>query len=394
MPFQRTIPPLVLTAPDRAYLERLSRSRTAPQQQIQRAHLLCDYAAGDSIPTIAQRYGRTASIVGRTIKKALEMGPRRALRDRPRAGRHRSITAEARAWIISLACQKPKDLGWAPEFWSQGLLARYVREHAQAQGHPSAARIQQSTIAKLLAAHDLHPQKVRYYLQRKDPDFDRKMVQVLHVYQQMTLDFDPDDGRPTVRWSYDEKPGIQALAPVAADRPPIPGSGGGAWQRDYEYRRLGTRSLLAGIDLATGEVLGLVRSRHRSAEFVEFLQALDGRYAPAIKIQVVLDNHSAHTSRETQAYLATKPNRFHFVFTPTHGSWLNLIEMFFAKLSKQCLRGIRVETIEELEERILQYLAWLNEDPVPFRWRYKLEPLEAEEDAESASSAPSHMAAN
>jgi transposase len=211
------------------------------------------------------------------------------------------------------------------------------------------------------------------------------MVQVLHVYQQMTLDLDPDDGRPTVRWSYDEKPGIQGLASVAEDRPLIPGEGGGAWQRDYEYRRLGTLSLLAGIDLATGEVLGLVRPRHRSAEFVEFLQALDARYAPDIKIQVVLDNHSAHTSRETQAYLATKPNRFQFVFTPTHGSWLNLIEMFFAKLSKQCLRGMRVASLEELEARILQYLAWLNEDPVPFRWRYKLETLEKTEASQTTS---------
>jgi transposase len=311
------------------------------------------------------------------------MGPGRALRDRPRVGRHRTITAEARAWIISLTCQKPKDLGWAPEFWSQALLARYVREHVVAMGHPSAARIQQSTISKILAAHDLHPQKVRYYLQRRGPDFDRKMVQVLRVYQQMTPNFDRDDGRPTVRWAYDEKPGIQALAPVAEDRPPRPGVGGGAWQRDYEYKRLGTVSLLAGIDLATGEVLGLVRPRHRSAEFVKFLQALDARYAADLKIQVVLDNHSAHTSRETQAYLATKPNRFQFVLTPTHGSWLNLIEMFFAKLSKQCLRGMRVATVEELETRILQYLAWLNEDPVPFRWRYKLETLEAEPDPDS-----------
>ncbi len=196
----------------------------------------------------------------------------------------------------------------------------------------------------------------------------------------MTLDFDPDDGRPTVRWSYDEQPGIQALAPVAADRPPIPGVMGGAWQRDYEYQRLGTVSLLAGIDLATGEVLGMVRPRHRSAEFVEFLQALDARYGPDLKIQVVLDNHSAHTSRETQAYLATKPNRFQFVFTPTHGSWLNLIEMFFAKLSKQCLRGIRVSTVDELEARVLQYLDWVNEDPVPFRWLYQLETLEVEPD--------------
>jgi transposase len=265
-------------------------------------------------------------------------------------------------------------------------LARYVREHAGDAGHPSAARVVQGTISKILAAQELHPHRVQYYLQRRDPDFDQKMVQVLHVYEQVSLDLDPADGRPTVRWSYDEKPGIQALAAVAPDRPPAPGAESAryrTWQRDYEYRRLGTRTLLAGIDLRTGEVLGLVRARHRSREFVEFLQALDARYAPDVKIQVVLDNHSAHRSQETRAYLATRPNRFTFVFTPTHASWLNLIEMFFAKLAKQCLRDIRVETVEELERRILQYLAWVNEDPVPFRWRASETPPEASADAVS-----------
>lgn len=132
-------------------------------------------------------------------------------------------------------------------------------------------------------------------------------------------------------------------------------------------------SLLAGIDRATGEVIGLVRTRHRSAEFVEFLPTLDQQYPPGVKIQVVLDNHSAHTSKETRAYLDTVPNRFDFVFTPKHASWLHLIEMFFAKLSQQRLQGIRVNSHEELAERILAYLAWLNEDPIPFRWRWKPE---------------------
>ncbi len=366
----RTIPALTLTAADADYLDQVAHSRTAPLQQVERAQMLRAYAAGASIPAVAQALNQQPNKVLRCVKKALQFGPRRALRDLPRTGRPRRITPEARAWIISLACQKPTDVGWAPEFWSESLLARYVREHAPAAGHPSAAHVRQGTISKILAAHDLHPHRIQYYLQRRDPDFDRKMVQVLHVYQQVTLELDPADGRPTVRWSYDEKPGIQALARVAPDRPPQPGRPGAeTWQRDYEYRRLGTLSLLAGIDLATGEVVGLVRPRHRSAEFVEWLRVLDAKYPPEMKIQVVLDNHSAHTSKETQAYLATKPNRFDFVFTPTHGSWLNLIEMFFAKLSKQCLRGIRVETREELAARITQYLDWLNTDPVPFRWR-------------------------
>ncbi len=111
----------------------------------------------------------------RCVKKALALGPRRALEDLPRAGRPPRITAETRAWIVSLACQKPKDLGWAPECWTESLRARYVREHAAPAGHPSAGQIQQGTLSKLLAAQDLDPHRVRYYLQREDPHFDAKM---------------------------------------------------------------------------------------------------------------------------------------------------------------------------------------------------------------------------
>ncbi|ALX47821.1 transposase [Lentibacillus amyloliquefaciens] len=119
--------------------------------------------------------------------------------------------------------------------------------------------------------------------------------------------------------------------------PPVPGKHP-TLSRDSEYVRHRTLSLLAGIDLVTGEVIGKVEERHRSKEFVEFLKDLDEYYDPNLRIQIVLDNHSAHISRETRAYLETVPNRFEFVFTPKHGSWLNIIESFFAKMSKSFLR--------------------------------------------------------
>jgi hypothetical protein len=259
-------------------------------------------------------------------------------------------------------------------------LAAHIRATAVASGHPAAAHVVASTVVKLLQAQDLQPHRVPYDLERRDPDFDQKMVRVLHVDEQVELAFDPADQRPTVRLSYDEKPGMQALGRTAPDRPPQPGvPGAHTWQRDDEYVRHGTRSLLAGLDLATGEVLGLVRACHRRAECIEFLQMLDAHYAPELKIQIVLDNHSAHTSRETRAYLATRPNRFEFVFTPKHGSWLNLVEMFFAKLTRQFVRHLRVDSLEEFDARLLQYLDQLNRDPVPFRWRATAEDLELRE---------------
>ena len=157
-------------------------------------------------------------------------------------------------------------------------------------------------------------------------------------------------------------------------RPPVPGRYP-SWLRDYEYVRHGTLSLLAGIDLLSGHVHHLVANRHRSREFIEFLRGIDAHYAPQTKIRIVLDNHSAHISQETRSYLARVPNRFEFIFTPTHGSWLNLVESFFAKMAKSFLRGLRVSSQNELKQRLEQYLDEVNDTPAVFRWKYGLDSL-------------------
>jgi transposase len=129
--------------------------------------------------------------------------------------------------------------------------------------------------------------------------------------------------------SYDEKPGIQPIDTTAPDRPSLPGTSPTV-MRDHEYKRHGTLALMAGIDLLTGHVHALVKERHRSREFIEFLKLLDAAYPTDTAIELILDNHSTHVSRETTNWLAARPiGRFTFTFTPTHGSWLNLIEGFF-----------------------------------------------------------------
>ena len=254
--------------------------------------------------------------MGRT--KAIEMGIQAALDDLPRSGKPRQITPEARTWILSVACQKPKDLGFSYELWTHRLLAKYIRDHAVEQGHPSAAQIASGTISKLLSSENLQPHKVTYYVERRDPDFDSKMVQVLHVYQQVEWKLADDEFVPEcdVMLSYDEKPGIQAIGTTTEDLPPVPGKHA-THNRDYEYVRHGTLSLMAGMDLLTGEVIGSVVERHRSREFIDFLKMLDQKYESGLRIQIILDNHSAHTSKETRTYLETVPNRFEFVFTQT-----------------------------------------------------------------------------
>ena len=159
----------------------------------------------------------------------------------------------------------------------------------------------------------------------------------------------------------------------SSDLPPEP-SVYPTFGREHEYKRHGTVSLLAGIDLVTGKVHALVKDRHRSREFIEFLKLLDAAYPAHTAIKLILDNHSAHISKETTAWLADQPaHRFEFTFTPKHGSWLNLIEGFFSKLARSVLRHIRVASRQELKDRLMAAMDYFNQDPVVHTWTYKLD---------------------
>jgi transposase len=374
MPFKSTKEKLQLSDTDREMLQRISKARTEEFRRVERARMLLHYADGMSIPKIADLLATTVPKVNRCVDKALASGCEATLDEEQRSGRPPEVTPEAKAWVISLACQKPKELGYSYEVWTQRLLARHVREHAAAEGHHCLSRMSSSSVSRLLAAQDLQPHKVRYYLERRDPDFDAKRAEVLCVYQQVEYILQNEELKPLcdVYLSYDEKPGIQAIENTADDLPPVPGQHP-TIGRDSEYKRHGTLSVLAGIDLVTGKIIGSVEDRHRSCEFVDFLKRLDAQYSPELRIQIILDNHSAHTSKETRTYLESVPDRFQFVFTPKHGSWLNVIESFFAKMTKQVLRHLRVKSKEELKQRIELYLHEVNENPVPFRWKYGLE---------------------
>ena len=374
MTFEVRRAPLILTAESMAELTKIAHSQTRAARAIVRARILLAYAAGRSVSSIARELGTNRPKVERCVDKALHFGVDRALEDLPGRGRHAAITAEARAWIISLACIKPKDLGYSQELWTTRLLAEHVRKHCEANGHPSLVQLGRGTVSKILAKAAIKPHRIRYYVEKRDPDFDAKMVQVLCVYKEVALlrEAGQDVSSMIAILSYDEKPGIQAIGTTSPDLPAVPGKYPSIL-RDYEYVRRGTLSLMAGIDLLTGRVHGLPVDRHRSREFVQFLKLVDGSYPPTAKIRIILDNHSAHISKETRAYLATVPNRFDFVFTPKHGSWLNIVETFFAKMTNTFLRGIRVESKQELRDRIMQYLEEVNAQPVVFRWSWALD---------------------
>ena len=368
---------LAMTDEEIESLRALSRSRTEPARRVERARMLLAYRETPSFYAVGRSLGTHHQTVERCVERALAYGPLAALDDRPHPGKEPTITSEAKAWLVSLACDKAKEHGYPHELWTTRLLARHAREHGPAAGHSCLARLVQGTVCKILAKEEIKPHKVRYYLENRDAEFERKMAEVLCVYREVAVlkrtSAKSKKRRNAVAIvSCDEKPGIQAIATTAPDLPPEPGVHA-TFARDHEYKRHGTLSLLAGIDLLTGKVHALVRDRHRSREFIEFLKLLDTAYPARTAIKLILDNHSAHISRETTAWLAARPaGRFEFTFTPKHGSWLNLIEGFFSKFARSVLRHISVASKYELKQCIMAGIDDINRHPVIHTWTYRL----------------------
>lgn len=376
---------LILNDGDYEYLRSLIKQRTIQAQVVIRAHILLDKANGITVRDIARIYDLSTNTVRLCIDKYKEGGTDRALFDDQRKGRPVEITDDAIAWMIDIACQRPADLGYSQELWTLKNLHQHIQNNAEAAGYPRLKTMTRPMLQKILKRSEIKPFKIKYYCEKRDPDFENKMHDVLVVYKQVSLQFDeegriiiPDDKPMVHTVSCDEKPGIQAIAATSDDLRPRHGNGC-VW-RDYEYKRLGTLSLIAGIDLLTGEAIPVVSESHKSSDFICLLKKLDERYPEGDVIRIICDNHSAHKSKEVRNYLATRPEeRFVFVFTPTHGSWLNLIEGFFSKITKQMLKGIRVNSKEELANRIYLYFDEVNREPVVYRWTYKMEEISVEE---------------
>ena len=373
-----------LSNEEREYLKLQTRARTIQAQTVTRVRILLLRADSVSIDAIADKVGLNRCSVMLCLKKFKEGGIENALFDAPGRGRNAEITDEEKAWIINIACQKPIDFGYAAETWTYAKLTSHINKTAEAAGYTRLSTIHKSTVNTILDEADIKPHKITYYCENRDPDFDSKMHNVLLVYKQLEMQFDESgkliisEDTPIHVLSYDEKPGIQAIATTSDDL--MPDEKHSTINRDYEYKRLGTLSLLAAIDLQTGEAIPLVRDKHSSMKYIEFLKLLDDKYPKGDKLHIVLDNLKVHTSEATRKYLATVPGRFEFVFTPKHGSWLNMVEGFFSKMTRQMLRGIRVKSKEELTNRIYRYFAEINEEPIVFHWKYNLDDIDVSEE--------------
>jgi transposase len=369
------LPALLLSPEELERLKSLKASRAAPVREVERARILLLYHSGRNPSAIQKALNISRVTIYHWLHKALEMGVDVGLKDTFHRPRQPLISSVDKAWVVHLACTKPKDLGYAAELWTRKALAAHVRQQAQAAGHPSLARAAKATVQRILDEQHLQPHKVKYYLERRDPEFELKMKEVLMVYQDVMLQNQaaaatetPSVAPTVITVSVEEKPGVQAIENTAPDLPPVPEKHPGVG-RDHEYKRHGTLSILASLDLQDGHVVARVEERHRSREFVALLKDLDAYYPAGVTLRVILDNHSAHISKETRAYLASRPNRFHYVHTPKHGSWLNLVETLFGKMAHTFLRQIRVNSKTELKERILRGIAEINAVPVVHRWK-------------------------
>src|SRR3990170_8824993 len=362
---------LILDSAKKEQLQRIANSRKAPLREVQRASILLQYSQGIPIIDIEKMVHVSRPTIYKWIDKALAMGIEEGLKDKYHRPKEPVITEEAKAWVISLACRKPVELGYAAEMWTLSAMAEHVKKHATEAGHDCLKNAVKATIYRILEGHPIRPHKMAYYLERRDPDFEQKMADILCVYKEINLQNEtsaPSEDPSIITVSVDEKPGVQAIKNIAPDIMPDPEKQSRV-MRDYEYKRMGTLSILAALDLHDGHVIAQVHDRHRSSEFISLLKEMDAYYPAESTIRIILDNHSAHISKETTKYLASRPGRFLYVHTPKHGSWLNLVETLFGKMARTFLKHIRVNSKQELKERILLGIQEINASPVVHRWK-------------------------
>jgi len=330
---------LVVAPSEREALERLVRRRTTAQALALRAQIVLRCASGETNLVVAHELNVTHQMVGKWRQRFVE---RRlaGLFDEPRPGGPRRIgDAQIEELLIRTLESTPADA----THWSTRSMAK-------------ASGLSQSMVSRIWRAFGLQPHRSESFKLSRDPLFIEKVRDVVGLY------LDPPDRALVL--CVDEKSQIQALDRA---QPLLPMRLGQPERRSHDYVRHGTTSLFAALDVATGRVIGELHRRHRAIEFRKFLDTIDANVPRELDVHLILDNYATHKTPLIQRWLLKRP-RFHLHFTPTGGSWLNLVESFFSILTrKQLQRGVHRST-RELEDAIKCYLALHNADPKPFVW--------------------------
>jgi transposase len=328
------------SAADRARLEAVAANRNSPQKHVWRATIILLTTDGLGTVEIMRRTGKSKTCVWRWQERFMAAGVDGLLRDKTRPSRVPPMPAEVAERVIALTRNDPP--GEATH-WTGATMAE-------------AAGISVSSVQRIWRRHGLQPHRVRQFKLSTDPQFTAKLHDIVGLY------IDPP--AHAIVLSVDEKSQIQALDRT---QPGLPLKKGRAGTRTHDYKRNGTTTLFAALDVIDGKVIGRCMQRHRHQEFIRFLNAIE-REVPAGKIvHVVLDNYGAHKHPKVRAWLGRHP-RFVFHYTPTSCSWLNAVEGFFAKLTRRRLKRGVFRSIVELQATIKRFLTETNDNPKPFTW--------------------------
>jgi transposase len=328
------------SAADRARLEAVAANRNSPQKHVWRATIILLTADGLGTVEIMRRTGKSKTCVWRWQERFMAAGVDGLLRDKTRPSRVPPLPAEVVERVVALTRNDPP--GEATH-WTGAAMAE-------------AAGISVSSVQRIWRRHGLQPHRVRQFKLSTDPQFTAKLHDIVGLY------IDPP--AHAIVLSVDEKSQIQALDRT---QPGLPLKKGRAGTVTHDYKRNGTTTLFAALDVLDGKVIGRCMQRHRHQEFIRFLNAIE-REVPAGKIvHVVLDNYGAHKHPKVRAWLGRHP-RFVFHYTPTSCSWLNAVEGFFAKLTRRRLKRGVFRSIVELQAAINRFLAETNDNPKPFTW--------------------------
>jgi transposase len=347
-----TLAPLTISDDERAELVRRVRAHTAPQRMVRRCRVVLLAAEGVPNRRIALEVGINENQVG-VWRKRFEADRLAGLEDRPRVGRPRRYGHDDRLAIVAKATgERPA----VDSQWSHRRLAEALPDIG----------ISASQIGRILSELDIKPHLVRSWLTRpEDPEFWDRAADVCGLY------LSPPQNALVL--SVDEK---TAVAARSRKHPTVPAAPGRPERQEFEYRRHGTASFIAALDIVSGEVLAEPVDRNDAAHFTEFLADLDRHVDPDLTIHLVLDNGSSHVAKATKAWLADHP-RFVAHYTPKHASWLNQVELFFSILTRRLLRRGEFATRAELIDRVMAFIADYDTTARPFRWTYDASPLKA-----------------
>jgi transposase len=331
---------VIVSASDKKRLEAIVADRNRPQKHVDRARVVLASAGGDPVQRVAALLGVSRPMVWRWQLRFAEEGADGLLRDKTRKPGKAPISAETVARVVALSCADPPH---EATHWTGRAMAR-------------VAGISLRSVQRIWEAHKLQPHRVRTFKRSRDPEFVAKMTDIVGLYV--------DPPAHAVVLSIDEKSQIQALDRT---QPGLPLKPGRCATMTHDYKRHGTTTLFAALNVLDGKVIGRCMQRHRHEEFIRFLNDVERAVPPGKLIEAVVDNYATHKHPKVRAWLARHP-RWTFHFTPTSGSWLNAVENFFSVLTRKRIRRGSFNSIVDLQAAIKRYLAEHNVEPKPFVW--------------------------